>query len=102
MVGLYEYLTQKNDIKIAALLKHWENKALHSIPKEADKYLTEAGPVDDVNDNHPTAAINKAKKLQDKYKRHYKKMMEKWNNKPIHGKVPSYLDKEYIDIDQSF
>ena len=29
-------------------------------------------------------------------------MKENQNKKPMYGKFPSYLDKEYIDIEQSF
>ena len=74
MVRVHMYLIEKNDIQITALLKHQQNKALHSLPTEAEMYLTETGTIDDVNDNHPTAAIKKAKMMKDKYRRHYKKL----------------------------
>ena len=51
----------------------------------------------------PPAATKKAKRLKDKCKRDYKKLIKEIRiEKPIHGKFPSYLDKEYIYIKQSF
>ena len=39
--------------------------------KEAEKYLREVETIDNVNDNHPTAATKKTMKLKDKCKRNY-------------------------------
>ena len=36
-------MVNKEDSQIQAVLKHHTGKALHSIPKEAEAYLTEAG-----------------------------------------------------------
>ena len=73
-----------------------QHKALHSVPNEAEKYLTDVVTVGDVSDNHSTAVTNKAKKWKDQCKREYRKLMkEKWNKKQMHGKFKSYLDKEY-------
>ena len=97
MVGLHKYLAEKNNIQVTALLKHQQKMALHLVPKEDEKYLTEVGTIDDVNDSHHTAATQKAKKLKDKYKRGYKKLMkEKWNKNPMHGNFPCYVKKECI------
>ena len=35
-------------IQIQAVLRHQNSKTLHSVPKEAEKYLTEAGTTDDI------------------------------------------------------
>ena len=43
----------------------------HSVPKEAEKYLSEEGTMYDVNQQHPMNASQEARKL--KYKRDYKK-----------------------------
>ena len=48
MVGLYKYMTGKNDPQIPAVLRHHNSKALHSVPKEAAKYLNEAGTLQDL------------------------------------------------------
>ena len=48
MIGLQTYMTNKNDIQIQAVLRHQNSKALHSVPKEAEKYLTEAGTTHDI------------------------------------------------------
>ena len=45
-----------------------DSKALHSVPKEADKYLTEAGTTDDMTNDHHKTATQKAKQLKLKYK----------------------------------
>ena len=58
---LHKYLTKKNDIQVTALFKNQQNNTLHSVSKEAEKYLTEAGTLDDVNDNHPKAVRKKSK-----------------------------------------
>ena len=42
MTGLQTYMTNKDDVQIQAVLRHKNSKALHSVPKEAEKYLTEA------------------------------------------------------------
>ena len=42
MIGLQTYMTNKDDVQIQAVLRHQNSKALHSVPKEAEKYLTEA------------------------------------------------------------
>ena len=47
MIGLQTYMANKDDIQIQAVLRHQTSKTLHSIPKEAEKYLTEAGTTDD-------------------------------------------------------
>ena len=43
MIGLQTYMTNKDDVQIQAVLRHQNSKALHSVPKEAEKYLYEAG-----------------------------------------------------------
>ena len=48
MIGLQTYMTNKDDVQIQAVLRHQNSKALHSVPKEAEKYLTEAGTTDDM------------------------------------------------------
>ena len=67
------------------------------------KYLAEAGTSEDTEDTQPLNATKKTMKLKDKYKRDHKKMMkDRWSEKPIPGKFPNHLGKEYIDIQQSF
>ena len=48
MIGLQTYMTNKDDVQIKAVLRHQNSKAFHSVPKEAEKYLTEAGTADDI------------------------------------------------------
>ena len=43
MIGLQTHMKNKNDVQIQAVLRHQNSQALHSVPKEAEKYLTEAG-----------------------------------------------------------
>ena len=102
MVGLYQYTTNKVDAQISALKRHYTGKALYSVSKEATKYLAEAGTSEDT-DTKPLTATKKAKKLKDKYKRDFKKIMkDRWSEKPMHWEFPTHLRKEYIDIQQSF
>ena len=49
MVGLQKYMTHKNDIQIQDVCQHQNSKALHSVPKEAETYLHEAGTIGDVS-----------------------------------------------------
>ena len=46
MVGLHKNMMNKEDSQIQAVLRHQTAKTLHSIPKEAEVYLTEAGTKD--------------------------------------------------------
>ena len=52
MIGPQTYITNKDDVQIQAVLRHQKSKALHSVPKEAEKYLTEAGTTDDMTNDH--------------------------------------------------
>ena len=52
MIGLQTYMTNKDDVQIQAVLKDQNSKALHYVPKEAEKYLTEAGTTDDMTNVH--------------------------------------------------
>ena len=62
-------MTKKGDVQIQAVLRHQNSKALHSVPKEAEKYLTEAGTTDDMTNDHGKAATWKGKQLKLKYKK---------------------------------
>ena len=100
MVGLYQCMTNKEDAQIIALLRHHTGTALYSVSRE---YLSEAGTSEDVEDTPTLSATKKSKKLKDKYKRDYMKMMKgRWSEKPMHGKFPNHLVKEYLDMQQSF
>ena len=68
MIGLQTYMTNKDDVQIQAVLRHQNCKALHSVPKEADKYLTEAETTDDMTNDHGKTATWKAKQLKLSYK----------------------------------
>ena len=73
------------------------------MPKEAEKYLTEAGTIDDMTNDHGKTATWKAKQLKLKYKEDFKKMVrDKWKEKAMHGKLPNYLDKDHVDVELSF
>ena len=84
------------------MLRHHVNKALYSIPKEAEKYLIEVN-TENILDNGHLSAVAQADKLKKIFKQNYWKMMRKvWSEKPMHGKFPEFLKSEYIDLDQSF
>ena len=103
IVGLNKYLVNKDDRQIAAVLKHHKSKALHSIPKQAEKYLSEMGTEDSISDDHTVTVTSKAKKLKEKYKAdHQESMKTSWKEKAMHGKFPTYLEKGNIDKQQSF
>ena len=59
VAGLYQYITNKEDDQISALLRHYPDKALYSASKEATKYLTEAGIPEDIEDTQPLTATKK-------------------------------------------
>ena len=103
MRGLQTYIMNKDDVQIQAVLRHQNSKALHSVPKEAEKYLTEAGTTDDMTNDHGKTATWKAKQLMLKYKEDFKKMVsDKWKEKAMHGKFPNYLNKDHVDVELSF
>ena len=56
MIGLQTYMTNKDNVQIQAVLRHQSSKALHSIPKEAEKDLTEAGTIDGMTNDHGKTA----------------------------------------------
>ena len=102
-VGLHKYMTGKNDPQIQAILRHLNSKALHSVPKEAAKYLNEAGTIQDLTIDINRTVTWKAKQLKLKYKKDAKKMIkDKWKDKAMHGKFSKYLDKDHIDMQLSF
>ena len=103
MIGLQTYMTNIDDVKIQAVLRHQNSKALHSVPKEAEEYLTEAGTTDGINNDHGKTAIWNAKQLKLKYKEDFKKMVrDKWKENATHGKFPNCLDKNHVDVELSF
>ena len=61
MIGLQTYMTNKDHVQIQAVLRHQNSEALHSVPKEAEKYLTESGTADDITNDHGKTATWKAK-----------------------------------------
>ena len=60
LIGLQTYMTNKDYVQIQAVLRHQNSKALHSVPKEAEKYLTEAGTTDDMTNVYGKTATWKA------------------------------------------
>ena len=103
MIGLQTYMTKNDDVRIKAVLRHQNSKALHSVSKEAEKYLTEAGITHDMTNDHGKTATWKAKQLKLKYKEDFKKMVrDKWKEKSHVWKVPNYLDKDHVDVELSF
>ena len=62
-------MIEKYDLQITALLKHQISMALYCAPKEAKKYLLEAGTQEALQDNLPMTATQKVKKLKDRYGR---------------------------------
>ena len=103
MIGLQTYMTNNDDLQIQAVLRHQNSKALHSVPKETEKHLTEAGTTDDMTSDHDKTATWKAKQLKLNYKEGFKKMVrDKWKEKVMHGKFLNYLDKDHVDVELSF
>ena len=53
MIGLQTYIhANKDDVQTQPVIRHQNSTALHSVPKEAEKYLTEAGTTDDMTNYH--------------------------------------------------
>ena len=103
MIGLQTHMTNKDNVQIQAVLRHQNSKALHSVPKEAEKYLTEAGTTDNITNDNGKTATWKAKQMKLKYKEDFKKMVrDKWKEKAMNGKFPNYLDKDHVDVELSF
>ena len=96
-------MTSKDNVQIQAVLRHQNSKALHSVPKEAEEYLTEAGTTDGMTNDHGKTATWKAKQLKLKYKEDLKKMVkDKWKEKAMYGKSSNYLDKDCVNVELSF
>ena len=90
MVGLHKYMMNKEDPQIQAVLRHQTAKALHSIPKEAEAYLTEAGTKDLITNDLTKSATWKAKKPKLKYKEDVNKLVRnRWKEKAMHVNSPS-------------
>ena len=103
MIGLQTHLTNKDDVQIQAVLRHQNSKALHSVPKEDEKCLTETETTDDLTNDHGKIATWNATQLKLKYKEDFKMMVkDKWKEKAMHGKFPNYLDMEHVDVELSF
>ena len=97
MVGLHKYMMNKEDPQIKAVLRHQTAKALHSIPNEAEAYLTEAGTKDVITNDLPKSTTWKAKKLKLKYKENVDKLVkDRWKEKVMHGLLPKYLEKDHV------
>ena len=92
-------MMNKEDFQIQAVLRHHTGSALHSIPKEAEAYLTEAGTKDLIINDLSKSATWKAKKLKLKYKEHVNKLVRE---KAMHGILPKYLEKDHVDQEMSF
>ena len=94
-------MMNKEDPQIQAVLRHQTAKALHSILKEAEAYLTEAGTKDLItNDDISKSATWKAKKLNNENIN--KLVRDRWKEKAMHGKLPKYLEKDHVDQEMSF
>ena len=103
MVGLQTYMTNRDDDQKKDVLRQQNSKALHSVPKEAEKYLTETATTDDITNDHGRVAMWKARQLKLKNKEGFKKMVRnKWKEKAMHGKFSSCLDKDPVDVELSF
>ena len=103
MIGLQTYMTNKDDVQIQAFLRNQNSKVLHSVLKEAEKYLAEAGTTDDMTNDHGKTATWKAKQLKLNYKEAFKKMVrDRWKEKAMHRKLPNYLEKDHVDVELSF
>ena len=97
MVGLYQYMANKEDVQISALLKHHTGKALYSVSKESTKYLAEAGTSEDIEDTQPLTATKKANEFKDKCKRDYKKIMkDRWSEENDTWEIPKPPGKRNI------
>ena len=64
ILGLHTYMTNKDGVQIQCVPRHQNSKALHTVPKEAVKYLVEAGTTDDMTNDHDKTATWKAKQLK--------------------------------------
>ena len=90
MIGLQTYMTNKDDVQMQADLRHQNSKVLHSVPKEAEKYLHEAGTTDDMTNDPGQTATWKVKQLKLKYKEDFKKMVrDKWRERSCMESSPT-------------
>ena len=89
MIGLETYMTNKDDVQIQAILRHQKSKALHSLSKEAEKYLHEAVTTNDMTNDHGKTTTWKTKQLKLKCKEDFRQMVrDKWKEKKHAWKVP--------------
>ena len=96
-------MTIKDDEQIQAILRHQNSKALHSVPKEAERYLTEDGTRNNTMNDQSKITTWKANQLKLKYKEDFNMML--WDmrkEKAMHGKFPNYFDKSHVDVELSF
>ena len=100
LVGLHKYMMNKEDSQIQAVLRHQTSRVLHSIPKEAEVYLTEAGTKDLITNDISKSATWKTEKLNNEDIN--KLVRNRWKEKAMHGKLPKYLEKDHVDQEMSF
>ena len=60
IAGLHKYMREKIVVQITAVFKHQHYEALHSVLKEAERYLIEAETIGDAYYNLPTHNTMKA------------------------------------------
>lgn len=88
------------------MLRHQNNKALHSIPKDAKEYLADTNTVYNIrNDNTLTIDSNilETKKLKVYFKNDYQnRIKETWSQKPMHEKFPKCMNRVNIYREQFF
>ena len=98
-IGMCKYLECSNDWMIKMVLKHEQNKSLHSIVKESIKYTRQL----DISTEHAHIVDQPATKIAKSIKGKAKlaergKLEQKWSQKSLHGQY--YLRSHQADVDQ--
>ena len=98
-VGLNSYLEQREDPHVKVMNRHESSKKLYSISKDDSKFKRELGLPDQlIIQQEPITIFAKRVKKETK-KKAEEKMRQKWEEKPMHGRYPTRVNKPDVDIE---
>ena len=98
-IGMSTYLNTSKDWMLALVLQHEREKKLHSITKESQKFARELEYNETNNEEERLPATKAAKKVKQASKKNgQQQLIDRWSQKPLHGKYT--LRSQKADVDQ--
>ena len=101
-IGVNCYLKNNKDWMMSCVKDFEKHKKLYSITSKAEKYKKELG-YELPRSESPQTAVQAAKseKVQAKAAA-IKELLNKWQNKPLHGKFKERVSKADVDLEKTF